>query len=41
MSDTTHQQTYDQISALIAEGIPESKCPEVAKKQWMNAAYID
>lgn len=41
MSDTTHQQTYDQISALIAEGIPESKWPEVAKKQWMNAAYID
>lgn len=41
MSITTHQLSYDQISELIAEGIPERKWPKALRKQWIHTSFID
>lgn len=41
MSITTHQLSYDQISELIAEGIPERIWPKALRKQWIHTSFID
>ena len=41
MSDTTHQLSYDQISELLAKGIPQQRWPKALRKQWMHTSFID
>lgn len=38
---TKNQQTYDHLSSLIVEGIPQSKWPSNIRKLWKSATFID